>query len=381
MRLAVLVTRMHPLGGAQVHVRHLTIALQAQGHSCTVVTSGEGPLIDDLRSHGIPVVLLRHLRRSINPVRDLLALREIRSVIRDLRCDMVATHMSKAGLLGRLAVRPLGIPIVVTAHGWAFTPGIPLFQAALDRKIERALGRLADRFIAVSEFDRRLALNAGVARHDRVVTVHNGVPNIDTRLRANAGRAPVRLVMVARMDPQKDQPTLLRALAQLQEYEWGLELIGDGGNLRRVEDLASKLGIRSRIEFLGQRTDVEQILAKAQISLLVTNWEGFPIVILEAMRAGLPVVTTSAGGSEEAVVDGETGYLVPRGSVGMLRDRLRMLLTIPDLRVKMGAAGRQRYEQYFTLEHTVTRTLEVYRETIEQRSRENARQQPKEHPR
>jgi glycosyltransferase involved in cell wall biosynthesis len=367
VRLAVLVTRMHPLGGAQVHVRHLTIALQAQGHSCTVVTTGEGPLVDDLRSHRVPVVLLRHLRRSIHPVRDLLALREIRAVIKHLRCELVTTHMSKAGLLGRLAVRPLGIPIVVTAHGWAFTPGIPLYQAALYRKVERSAGHLADRFIAVSEFDRQLALEAGLAGEDRVITVHNGVPDIAAGLRAKVDQAPVRLVMVARMDAQKDQPTLLRALAGLQNYEWNLDLVGDGDNRTRVESLASSLGIRRRIRFLGQRTDVDQILASAQISLLITNWEGFPMVILEAMRAGLPVVATSVGGSGEAVVHEQTGFLVPRGSVEVLRDRIRTLLTEPELRMRMGAAARSRYEQYFTLEHTVSRTCDVYRDVIEQR--------------
>lgn len=367
MRLAVLVTRMHPLGGAQVHVRHLTIALQAQGHSCTVITSSAGPLVEDLRSHRVPVILLKHLRRPINPVRDLLALREIRSVMTDLRPELVTTHMSKAGLLGRLAVRPLGIPIVVTAHGWAFTPGIPLVQAALYRKVERSVGHLADRFIAVSEFDRRLALDAGLAGEDRVVTVHNGVPDIDAQLRADAGQTPVRLVMVARMDAQKDQPTLLRALAGLQEYDWELDLVGDGENRSRVESLASSLGIRSRIRFLGQRTDVDQILANAQISLLVTNWEGFPMVILEAMRAGLPVVATSAGGSGEAIIHEETGFLVPGGSVEVLRERIRTLLTMPELRIRMGEAGRARYQQYFTLERTVSRTFDVYRDVIEQR--------------
>jgi glycosyltransferase involved in cell wall biosynthesis len=364
VRIAYLVTRADRIGGVQVHVRDLAAAARAQGHSPTVITSGTGPFVDQLQAQEIPTISLRNLRVAINPIRDLRALREIRVVLRDLRPELLAVHSAKAGILGRIAGRSLNIPVILTAHGWTFTPGIPVMQAALYRQIERSVGHLTSKIIAVSEFDRRLALEARVVTEDRVVTVYNGVPDVPAELRAEPGRAPARLIMVARFEPQKDHASLLNALAGIQDLPWELDLVGDGPLMRSMEALAATLGIRERVHLLGQRTDVDQLLARAQVSLLVTNWEGFPLSILEAMRAGLPVVATSVGGISESVRDGETGYLVPRGSLELLRDRIRRLLTFPDERVRFGAGGRARYTQQFTLDASVTKTLAVYRDVI-----------------
>lgn len=355
-----MVTRADPIGGAQVHVRDLAVAVRAQGHSATVITGGGGPFIEELRAQGVPTVILRHLSVPIGPLRDWRALREIRRTLTALRPDLLTTHSSKAGILGRLAGRSLGIPVVFTAHGWAFTPGIPSFNAVVYRQIERFAGPLSSKIITVSEFDRRLALDARIAGPDRVVAVHNGISDGPPALRADPGRTPLRLVMVARFETQKDHPTLLRALAGLQQYEWQLDLIGNGPLLSDMESLARTLGIAARVRFLGQRMDVDRILAGAQVGLLVSNWEGFPLSILEAMRAGLPVVASSVGGIDESVRDGETGFLVPRGDVELLRERLTRLLASPELRVRLGAQGRARYEQHFTLSHSVAKTLAVY---------------------
>jgi glycosyltransferase involved in cell wall biosynthesis len=366
MKIAYLITLADPIGGAQVHVRDLAAAVKARGHSPTVITSGSGPFVEQLRAEKIPTLVLRHLAGPINPIRDVRALTEVHAVLTELRPDLVAAHSSKAGILARLAGRSLRIPVVFTAHGWAFTPGVPPFQAALYRQIERLAGPFASKIITVSEFDRQLALKARIAPADRVVTVHNGMPDVDARLRAHPGQSPVRLVMVARFGAQKDHPTLLRALAGLREYDWELDLIGDGPLVREIQSLTASLGVTERVHFLGQRTDVDQILARAHINLLVSNWEGFPLSILEAMRAGMPVIASAVGGIGESVRDDETGYLVPRGNVELLRDRIRRLLSTPPLRARLGSNGRQRYEQDFTLDRFVAKTLALYASVLEQ---------------
>jgi glycosyltransferase involved in cell wall biosynthesis len=203
-----------------------------------------------------------------------------------------------------------------------------------------------------------------VAREDRVVTVHNGMPDVPTHGRADPGRTPVRLVMVARFEPQKDHPTLFAALAGLRDLPWELDLIGAGVQMDQMRSRAGSLGIGDRVRFLGQRTDVAELVANAQVSLLVTNWEGFPLSILEAMRAGLPVVASSVGGIEESVRDGETGYLVARGDVDMLRQRIGVLLADSALRVRLGHAGRRRYESHFTMDQMVKKTLAVYEDVL-----------------
>lgn len=172
------------------------------------------------------------------------------------------------------------------------------------------------------------------------------------------------MVMVARFEPQKDQATLLRALGGLRDQAWELDLIGEGPLMPEMKALAASLGLAERVRFLGQRTDVHHLLAQAQISLLVTNWEGLPLSILEAMRAGLPVIASDVGGVAEMIEDGGTGYLVPRGGIELVSERIARLLRDPDLRSRLGASGRSRYESQFTLEHSVGRTLEVYRSVL-----------------
>ena len=362
MRIVYLVTRSEPIGGAQVHVRDLATAVLAQGHDPLVLTGGGGPYVESLRARGVETFTLANLGAPISPLRDLRGLHEIRALLKTLRPDLISAHSSKAGVLGRLAGRSLGIPVIFTAHGWAFTPGVPSREAMIYRWIERLAAPLASRIITVSEFDRQLALARGIAPAGKVVTIHNGMPDIADELRADPSVSPVRLAMVARFERQKDHVTLLRALAGLVDLPWRLDLIGDGPLLFEAKTLCERLGLVDRIHFQGQRSDVEAWLSRAQVALLITNWEGFPRSILEAMRAGLPVVASAVGGIAESVRQGETGFTVPPGDVDALRGRLKQLLDNPELRKSMGRNARKLYERDFTLAHTVERTLTIYEE-------------------
>jgi len=186
-------------------------------------------------------------------------------------------------------------------------------------------------------------------------------------LRANPGKSPVRLVMVARLSYWKDQPTLLHALSGLKDLEWQLDLVGEGPLRGQLEELVQSLGLSSRVNFLGYRRDVPERIAEVQMFLLISKWEGFPRSILEAMRAGLPVVATDVGGVKESVVDGTTGFVIPPGDKDRLRDCLCKLITSYELRVSMGRAGRARYEEKFTFDRLVDRTVKVYESVLSRR--------------
>jgi len=360
LRIVFVISRADDIGGAHIHVRDLSTALRGRGVDAIVLAGGEGRLADQLRERDIPVHCLRNLHRSVGPFKGLKAVLEIRRLLRELRPDLVSTHSTTAGLLGRLAARSLGIPVLFTAHGWGFTDGRPWSQRLVFWLVEWAAAPLTARIITVCVSDLRAAARTRLTQQARLVAIPNAMPDVSASLRARPERSPPRVVMVARLSWWKDHATLLRALARLGDLDWELELVGDGPLQAETEALAASLGIASRITFAGFRADVASRLAEAQLFVLATKWEGFPRSILEAMRAGLPVIASNVGGVRESVRDGETGFLVPQGDVDALCDRLRLFLTSPADRARMGAAGRALYDMRFSIERLVTDTTAVY---------------------
>lgn len=363
-----IITRSDAIGGAHIHVRDMAAALRGIGVDARVAVGGDGPYLERLAERGIPVERLAHLVRPIQPLADLRGLSELRSLLRARRPTLVSVHSSKAGLLARMACRSVGVPVVFTAHGWSFTDGVGARTAQLYRQVERFAGRLADRIITVSHFDQRIAELAGVGDARRLRTVHNGMPTLTAAPAAARPKSgPVRLVMTARLDEQKDHRTLLAALGQLRDADWQLDLIGEGPSLPALQQQAHVLRISERIRFLGLRNDVAGLLGAADLFLLISHWEGFPRSILEAMRAGLPVVATDVAGVSESVREGVNGVLVARHDADDLARKLRPLLADASLRRAMGEAGRQRFLAEFTFERMFQQTLAVYDEVMAER--------------
>jgi glycosyltransferase involved in cell wall biosynthesis len=363
MRIAFVITRGDSVGGAQIHVRDLSSALLHFGHEVKVFYGGQGAFSHLLSGASIPALSLQYLQRPILPWIEVLAFFELQKALRDFSPDLIVTHSSKAGWLGRLVAWRLGLPVVFTAHGWAFAEGVAGNRRWVYRLAERLAALLATRIIAVSEEGRRLAMQERVAKDEKIIVIHNGISDIAAQYRADPHRNPVKIIMVARFQTPKDHAGALEALARMTDLDWRLDFIGDGPLRAQVQRLADALNISDRVEFLGERDEVKANLAQSQIFLLISKSEGFPYSILEAMRAGLPVVASSVGGIPEAVVEGRTGYLIPSGRVDVLESRLRELVVDSELRVRMGSAGRRRYLENFTLEMMLLRTLEVYRDS------------------
>jgi glycosyltransferase involved in cell wall biosynthesis len=182
-------------------------------------------------------------------------------------------------------------------------------------------------------------------------------------LRADPGREPVRIVSVARMEPPKDPRTLVEALAALRSAPWELDLVGDGPLRPEVRNLAARLGIAERVHMLGYLPDPARVLGRARIFALSSRSEAFPRSVLEALRAGLPVVASRVGGVSEAVNDGASGLLVPPSDPAALASALGRLIADAALRRAMGECARAAYEERFTLTRMVDETEALYRST------------------
>ena len=361
MNILFVITRADAIGGAQVHVRDLAVALQKDQHKVLVLTGEPGVYNQDLKQTGIESVSCQYLQKEIRPFADGKSLRYILHIINLFKPDLIAAHSSKTGILGRLASQITKVPCVFTAHGWSFTTGIPEPNRTIYRWLEKLTASLADKIICVSEYDRQIGLQAKM-NANQLVTVHNGMKDVAAHLKANPAQAePIKVAMIARFDRQKDQATLIEAFRDLNAQ---LILIGDGPSLDKTRTKVEKLGINNKVSFLGFRQDIAEILAEVQIYALISHWEGLPCTIIEAMRAGLPVVASDVGGVKEIVIDGQTGYVVPPGDVATLQQKLGYLIGNEQARISMGIMGRQKYESQLTFEHMYAKTLSVYHAAI-----------------
>jgi glycosyltransferase involved in cell wall biosynthesis len=355
-RILFLITRAE-LGGGQTHVADLLRGLRTE-FEVHLGTGETGYLTEIARELDVPVHLIPSLVQPLSPVKDLAALEQCRRLIREIKPDLVHTHTSKAGLIGRAAARLTGVPSVFTAHTWCFTEGTSWKWSLLGTPLERLAATWCERIIDVSDANRNLAVSKRVGTTARHVTIHNGIP--DHPLRSAPGkRAVPRIIMLARFAPQKAQSLLVKAVEGIgQPFE--LVLVGDGPTRGAVREQVFKAGLSERVIFLGQRLDVPELLAASDIFALFTHWEGFPITILEAMRAGLPSVVSDVGGVREAVHE-SCGKIVAPGDVAGFRDALQALLADASLRRQMGAAARARYETNYTVQSMLEKTVAVYR--------------------
>jgi len=361
-KIVFVITRADTMAGAQTHVLELSIALTAAGHEVFVICGPGRPLVERLQENHINVRSLANLTRELNPIRDAKALFDLRKVLKEIDPDLVSLHSSKAGILGRVVCKNLRKPVLFTAHGWAFADGVGFAKSKLYSTIERLLQFWCKRIICVSKADCELATNKGFAPNQLTV-VHNGRHIRSHSKQARKSEEFVQIAMIGRLDAQKDHETLFRALSELDNYV--LHLIGDGPKLDELQEKAEMLGIETKIRFVGLVKDAAQILDQSDVFVLSSHWEGFPRSTLEAMRSGLPVIVSDVGGSSEAVVEGVTGYVIPREDVNALSSALSELISDQGKRVSMGNAGRIRFEEYFTFEKMLKSTAEEYAKALE----------------
>lgn len=233
------------------------------------------------------------------------------------------------------------------------------------RRMEKSVQPLTAKIITVSEYDRKLALTKKIAPAHKMVTIHNGIDQIEKQVASNREKQEHPLiVMVARFEVPKRQDLLLEALAELSDIPWHLQLIGDGSLRPNLEQFIATKGLTDRVSFLGNQLDVASLLEESHLFVLLSDWEGLPISIIEAMRAGLPIIATNVGGVNELVSDNENGFLINRDDKDLLKNRLKQLLMDQNSRQKMGDASERRFLRDFTFLPMYQKTLFVYEQAV-----------------
>ena len=325
----------------------------------------------------LPIIEVHTLRRSVHPVRDVVALLHLVRIIRHGKFDLVHTHTSKAGILGRMAAAICGVPAIVHSshgtilHGY-FSPAVTRLFAMF----EKAAATLSHRIICLTKQEIIQHLDAGIGKADQYTHIFNGIDleafearkGDRTELRRSLGYTPddVVCVSVGRLVPVKGQSDLLNAFAEarVQNPELRLLLVGDGELREELAKQAQALKIADVVEFAGWREDVAELLDACDLFVLTSLNEGLGLVLVEAMAKRLPVVATAVGGVREVVEDGNTGRLAQAGDSAAIASAIQEFSRDSDSRESMGQQGYARAHAYFTIDKTVQQTESLYRNLL-----------------
>jgi glycosyltransferase involved in cell wall biosynthesis len=311
-----------------------------------------------LRNAGVEVISLDRGSRL-----DVAPMVRLGRLLSSGQVDLVHAHKFGSNVWGA-ALGHLGhVPVVIShEHTWSFEGQIA--RRLIDRHI---VSRFSDTVIAVSQADRRRMISIVGMPNERVTLIPNGIPQPRplhaASVRANFGiadDAPL-LAQTAVLRPQKAIVTMLEAMVVVHERQPAARLLVLGpGDPSALQARAAELGVTDAVSFIGQRDDVDDILAAADMGVLSSEFEGMPLAILEYMAAGLPVVSTGVGGVPEIVCEGQTGLLVPRGDSRALAEGIGRLIADPELAREMGLNGRRRQRERFSAAAMIREITALY---------------------
>jgi len=387
VRVLRLIARLN-MGGPALHVSYLTKGLADRGYATTLAAGslarGESTMSFVASELGVAIEPIPQLHREISPVYDPLSVARIRRLIHRERPHILHTHTAKAGAVGRLAALLAGDdrpPIIVhTFHGHVLRGYFDPVRTGILSGLERGLARITTRLVAVSPEVRDDLVALGVAPAEKFSVIRLGI-DLDDRigdsgdagssLRRLFGVSPDEFVVgwVGRMTAIKRVPDVLLAFRRLRDrgVNARLCLVGDGPDREAVEQRAHDLGVARHTLFVGYQRDVAAYYSFFDAFVLTSANEGTPVVAIESLAAGRPVVATRVGGTPDVVQDGADGMLVPVGDVEAIAAALETLAADPELRRRLGEHGRERVIPRYRVERLVDDVDALYRELLSER--------------
>jgi glycosyltransferase involved in cell wall biosynthesis len=359
MKIVHIITRLI-IGGAQENTLLSCEGQHKLGHDVTLITGPalgpEGSLMERAQAGGYRIVVVDEMRRAIRPRRDFQTYRRLASLLRDLRPDIVHTHSSKGGILGRWAARRADAPTVVhTIHGLAFTASTHSLANWIYKRLEKQAAPLTTRIVCVADAMREQSLAAGIGLADQYVTIYSGmetapflnppVPRQEARTSLGFSDQHIVVGTIARLFDLKGHDDLLQISPNLCKEIPNLRFlwVGDGLLRPRLEAEMNRIGLRDRFVLTGmvppQR--VPELTGAMDILVHPSRREGLARALPQAALAGKPVITYDIDGNKEALLDGVSGMVLPPFDVDKLSAAISSLAQDPPLRSKMGQVGRQ----------------------------------------
>ncbi len=375
LKVAHIITRLE-LGGAQQNTLYCCENHDRKKFDVILICGTGGQLDEEARwIKGCRKYFLSELKHPIRPFWDFLALRRITEILRLEKVDLVHTHSSKAGFLGRWAAKRAGVPrILHTVHGWGFYPGQFFLVKWLYQTLERWAAGFTEKLITVSEENKRAGLAARIGRPEQYEVIHSGVD--PKRYVLN----PAAALKARQLFKTQNRPTVL-VLSNFKKQKSPLDVVktaeilaprlpnvlflwaGDGPLLPEVEKRVESSNLKANFDLLGWRDEIGALLAASDVLLLTSIYEGLPRVVLQAMAAGKPVVASAVSGTPEAVQDGVSGFLHSAHAAAAMAESLYSILTRPDLAKKMGRAGKSGLKGTFQIKLMLKAIEKLYSRT------------------
>lgn len=371
MRIVHILTRLLRAGSEENTL--LTSAGQIERGHEVILLHGRDVLPDNAKrfAPGAELIEAPNLVRSLNPLRDFAAYREIRNILIEKQPDVVHTHQSKAGIIGRMAATAANVPLVV--HGVHILPflGVGALQRAGYLFAERHVAPMTHGFIHVSKGMERACLENRVGTGKPHFVVPSGfdltrfraaepAQDLVARFASKGADRPFVIVMLAALEPRKRHLDLLRQSAAFLKSLPQIQLVfGGEGHLRaEIEATIAELHLENQVTLLGFRNDPERIIAMADICIHCSEREGLPRTVIQYLAVGRPVVMFDLPGIEDLVSQNLNGFIVPQGDWRNLFDRLKVLINSPERRAEMASKARdtdlRRWDAKFMAERTLT---------------------------
>jgi glycosyltransferase involved in cell wall biosynthesis/folate-dependent phosphoribosylglycinamide formyltransferase PurN len=380
-RVLHVITRMIR-GGAQENTLATVRGLSEKGYKVTLATGptwgNEGELISETLQEEMEVIVIPELTREIEPWKDLIAFGKLISLLSKERYDIVHTHTSKGGFLGRLAARLAKVPVTIhTPHGHVFHSYFSRPIEALFLFLERQSARLSSRLVALTEAEREEHLKLGVGRPDQWMTIPSGVnenrfsdipANRKRELRSLLGIPSEKTIVgfIGRLASVKGAHHLLEAIPKIRESapETHFLFVGDGEERLVLEKRVNELGLAEALTFTGYQEDISEFLALVDILVVPSLNEGMGRVIAEGGLAGKPVIASNVGGIPDLVKNNETGILVSPRSPSEIAQAVIRLVRDPELGRELGANLRRRVQEGFTERQMVEKIHSLYQQLL-----------------
>ncbi len=362
-------------GGGSIIVLRLAQRAKKEGWEVHVLTTD--PIFQEiLTENNITFVSLEVIWRNIRPIRDLIGLIKLYRFLRNSDYDIIHTHTTKAGFVGRLAGKLAKVPVIIhTAHGFAFHERSNPVIMAFFSLLERLASYWCDKIVAVSNFHKDLAIKLHISKDSKIIAIPNGLDenrikvtkDIDEIYRELGINKDYFIILTTgRLAVQKGIEYLIRSIPYVKariEKPFKVLIVGDGPLKIELLNLSERLNVKEYVKFLGFRKDIGDLLHIADVVVLPSLWEGLSISLLEAMAAGKAIITTDVSSNREVLRDSEgyAGMIVPPRDPKSLASAIAYLYNNESFREKMGERARKVYEQRYTEERMLSEYIKLYK--------------------